>query len=152
MEKGGKVVWEDRGQLVFTLPNQQGGTTWCRVTANSGLGQQYLNIVGGKPFRKSFAFGPAQMEEALDTDGRVRLYGILFDFDKATLVPESLKQLGYMIILLKENPDLNLEVQGHTDNKGSDNHNLELFQRRAETVVVFMGLFGVDSNRFIPKG
>jgi outer membrane protein OmpA-like peptidoglycan-associated protein len=80
------------------------------------------------------------------------LYGIFFDFDKATLKPESLRLLGYMITLLKENSALKLEVQGHTDNKGSDNYNLELSQRRAETVVGFMGLFGVDSSRLIPKG
>jgi OmpA-OmpF porin, OOP family len=151
-EKGGQVVFEDVAQLVLTIPREDGGITWLRVAGNAGLGQQDLIIVDEKPFKKSMTFGPAEMKAALDADGRVQLYGILFDLDKATLQPDSIEQLQHLLILLNENPDLSLEVQGHTDDQGSDDYNLELSSRRAETVVTWLGLFGIDSSRLEPKG
>jgi len=129
-----------------------GGVTWLRVSGNAGLGQQDLIIVDEKPFKKSLTFGPAEMKAALDAEGRVQLYGILFDLDKSSLQPESTRQLQHVVILLKDNPDLTLEVQGHTDDQGSDDYNLELSQLRAETVVAYLGLFGIDSSRLVPKG
>ncbi|MCK9262477.1 MAG: OmpA family protein [Deltaproteobacteria bacterium] len=151
-EKGGRVVYEDVGQMVLTIPRDDGGVTWLRVSGNAGLGQQDLIIVDEEPFKKSLTFGPAEMKAALDADGRIQLYDILFDLDKATLQPESTKQLQHVVTLLKDNPDLMLEVQGHTDDQGSDDYNLKLSQRRAETVVTYLGLFDIDTSRLVPKG
>jgi len=151
-EKGGRVVYEDVGQMVLTIPRDDGGVTWLKVTGNAGLGQQDLIIVDEKLFKKSLTFGPAEMKSALDAEGRVQLHGILFELDKATLQPESTKQLQHVVTLLKDNPDLMLEVQGHTDDQGSDDYNLKLSQRRAETVVAYLGLFGIDPSRLVPKG
>jgi outer membrane protein OmpA-like peptidoglycan-associated protein len=53
---------------------------------------------------------------------------------------------------LKANPELKLEVQGHTDNQGNDDYNLKLSQKRAETVAAYLQLFGIDSGRLTPKG
>jgi OmpA-OmpF porin, OOP family len=151
-EKGGRVVFEDVGQMVLTIPRDGGGVTWLRVSGSAGLGQQDLIIVDEEPFKKSLVFGPAEMKAALDAEGRVRLHGILFDLDKATLQPESTKELQHVVTLLKDYPDLILEVQGHTDDQGAEDYNLKLSQRRAETVVVYLGLFGIDSRRLLPKG
>lgn len=151
-EKGGRVVYEDVGQMVLTIPRDDGGVTWLRVSGNAGLGQQDLIIVDEKPFKKSLTFGPAEMKAALDAEGRVQLHGILFDLDKSSLQPESTRQLQHVVILLKDNPDLTLEVQGHTDDQGSDEYNMKLSQLRAETVVAYLGLFGIDSSRLVPKG
>jgi OmpA-OmpF porin, OOP family len=151
-EKGGCVVFEDTGQLVLTIPRDDGGITWLRVSGNAGLGQQDLIIVDEQPFKKSLTFGPAEMKAELDAQGRVALYGILFDLDKDTLQPESAEQLLDVMTLLKSNPDLKLEIQGHTDDQGSDDYNLKLSQRRAETVVTFLGLFDIDTSRLVPKG
>jgi hypothetical protein len=57
-----------------------------------------------------------------------------------------------VVVLLKENPELKIEVQGHTDDQGSEDYNLKLSQRRAETVVTYLSLFGIDPNRLMPKG
>jgi len=151
-EKGGRVVFEDVGQMVLTIPRDDGGVTWLRVSGSANLGQQDLIIVDEKPFKKSLTFGPAEMKAALDKDGRVQLYGILFDLDKATLQPKSVQQLQHVVTLLKDNPDLKLEVQGHTDDQGSDDYNLKLSQRRAETVVAYLGLFDIDTSRLVPRG
>lgn len=151
-EKKGQVVFESNTHLVFTLPREDGGTTYCQYTGSANLGQQYLTIVDEAPFRKSLAFGPAEMKAALDADGRVLLHDILFDHDKASLQKESLKQLEHVVTLLKENAGLNVEIQGHTDDQGSDAYNLELSQRRADTVRGFLLLFGVDETRLSAHG
>jgi len=151
LEKGGTILFEDQGYLTFTLPGDDGSTTWCEVHIWN-KSQQDLRIIEEAGFKKSLTFGPAEMKAALDADGRVQLYGIVFDLDKATLQQESTKQLQHVVILLKENPELKIEVQGHTDDQGSDDYNLKLSQRRAETVVTYLGLFGIDSGRLTPKG
>ena len=151
-EMGGEILYEDRSFLTFSVPRDDGGITYCEYTGNASLGQQYLTIVDEKPFKKSLVFGPAQMKSALDKDGRVLLYEILFDYDKASLQKESLKQLEHVITLLQENPDLTLEVQGHTDDQGSDDYNLDLSQQRAETVRAFLLLFGVPDQSLFAKG
>lgn len=151
LEKGGAILYEEGGYLTFTLPGHDGSTTWCEVHIWN-YSQQDLRIIEEKGFKKSLTFGPAEMKAALEADGRVQLYGILFDTDKATLKVESTKQLQHVLTLLKENPALRIEVQGHTDDQGGNDYNLKLSQQRAETVVSYLALFGIDTQRLAPKG
>jgi outer membrane protein OmpA-like peptidoglycan-associated protein len=151
-EKGGRVVYEDVGQMVLTIPRDNGGVTWLRVAGSANLGQQDLIVIDEKPFKQSLVFGPAQLKEALDKDGKVALYGIHFDLDKATLKPNSVKQLQHVVTLLLTYPQLKLEVQGHTDNQGKADYNMKLSQKRAETVNQYLQLFGISSKRLVPKG
>jgi outer membrane protein OmpA-like peptidoglycan-associated protein len=74
------------------------------------------------------------MKLDLDKYGRVRLY-INFDFNQATIRPDGKPILGEVVKLLKENPDLALEINGHTDNVGTHDYNVQLSQRRAKAVV-----------------
>lgn len=150
LEQGGEIKFEN-GVLVFTVPRDDGGITWCQLETTT-LGQTYLTIVDEKPFERSLTFGPLEIKAALDKDGRIILYDILFDYDKATLKQSSDKQLQHIVTMMLENPDLKVEVQGHTDNQGSDEYNLNLSQLRAETVASYLGLFGIHSERLIPKG
>lgn len=135
LEQGGEVKFEDpRGVLVFTVPRDDGGITWCQVDPTS-LGQTYLTIVDEQPFKKSLVFGPAEMKTALEMDGRIILYDILVDYDQASLQQSSDEQLQHILTLMLDTPELKMEVQGHTDSQGGDEYNLELSQKRAETVV-----------------
>ena len=151
LEKDGQILYENQGYLTFTLPGDNGSITWCEVHIWN-KSQQDIRIIEEKGFKKSLTFGPAEMKSALDKEGRVQLYGILFNVDKATLKVQSTKQLQYVVTLMKDNSELILEVQGHTDNQGSDDYNLKLSQRRAEAVVIYLELFGIDSSRLVPKG
>ena len=151
LEKGGEILYENQGYLTFTLPGDDGSKTWCEVHIWN-KSQQDIRVIEEAGFKKSLTFGPADMKAALDADGRVQLYGILFDVDKATLKDESVKQLQHVVTLMKDNPELTLEVQGHTDDQGSDDYNLKLSQSRAETVATYLGLFGIDSSRLAPRG
>lgn len=152
VEKGGEVLFEDQGQLVFSLPREDGGKTWCKVAPVANLGQQYLTIIDEKGFEKSLTFSAEEMKMALDQDGHIALYGILFDLDQASLQQDSIKELNHVVTLLRQNPDLKLEIQGHTDSQGTDTYNSTLSQKRAETVKSFLQLFGIAGERLQAKG
>ena len=153
LASSGEITFEHRVHgLYFTLPRDDGGVTWARVQTAAGAGRTTLTIVDEKPLETSLEFGPSEMKAALDADGRVALYGILFDINKATLQQASDKQLQDVLTLLLEHPDLKLEVQGHTDSDGSAAHNLELSDRRAESVLKYLTLFGINPARLESKG
>ena len=151
-EAGGEVLYEDQGYLHFRLPKNDGGYTWCRISTNAGLGQIYMNIIDEKGFTQSIIFGADELKKTLDADGKVLLYGILFDVDKSDLKQESEKQLSHIVSLMLKYPALKLEVQGHTDNQGKPEYNLKLSQSRAETVRTYLQLFGIQANRLKAKG
>jgi outer membrane protein OmpA-like peptidoglycan-associated protein len=78
--------------------------------------------------------GGSQMETTLAQKKPVEIYGIYFDFNKATIKPESEVVLQQIAGIMQKNPDWKLDVRGHTDNVGEDNFNLGLSQRRAAAV------------------
>jgi OOP family OmpA-OmpF porin len=87
----------------------------------------------------------------VDTKGceiknEIRLPGVVFATDKAELLPESYPVLNEAIATLKKNPDLRIEVAGHTDSRGSDAHNQALSQRRAQTVAKYLKDGGVTNE------
>ena len=82
----------------------------------------------------------------------VLIDNIFYDFDKATLRPESTEALDQLVKLLNENPHVTIELSAHTDYKGSDQYNERLSQRRAESVVKYLIAHGIASDRLTPKG
>lgn len=99
------------------------------------------------------ATAPSAIEEQLEDDGRAEVYGIYFDFDKATLKPESAPVLKEIAALLAKNPAWKLDVEGHTDNIGTDAHNLALSKARAEAVTAaLVSEYGIDAARLAPAG
>ena len=82
----------------------------------------------------------------------VLIENIFYDFDKATLRPESQTALDELVNLLNENPNITIELSAHTDYKGSAQYNERLSQRRAESVVNYLIAHGIASDRLTPKG
>lgn len=82
----------------------------------------------------------------------VLIDNIFYDFDKATLRPESTEALDNLIALLNENPNVTIELSSHTDNRGSDAYNEKLSQRRAESVVNYLIEHGIATDRLSPMG
>ena len=82
----------------------------------------------------------------------VLIENIFYDFDKATLRPESATALDELVRLLNENPNVTIELSAHTDYKGSEEYNEGLSQRRAESVVNYLIEHGIASDRLTPKG
>lgn len=82
----------------------------------------------------------------------VLIDNIFYDFDKATLRPESTKALDELVKLLNENPNVTIELSAHCDYKGSQQYNKLLSQRRAEAVVNYLIAKGIARDRLSPVG
>lgn len=82
----------------------------------------------------------------------IRLNNIFFEFDKATLQPESYPELNRLVNVMKENEALNIAIAGHTDSKGSDLYNLELSDERAKAVRQYLIDQGIEMVRISAQG
>jgi len=78
--------------------------------------------------------------------------GILFDIDKSDLRPVSQTNLAELAKILNKYPDTNILIEGHTDDTGSDAHNLTLSNARAQTVALYLETLEVKSARFSTVG
>ena len=86
------------------------------------------------------------------TDAKIITHGINFDIDKSTIKPESMGTLNMIAGIMKDDPDLKFEIDGHTDNSGVAAHNLILSQQRANAVKDQLQKLGVDAGRLSTKG
>ncbi len=113
----------------------------------------YLNI-GGEEYSIKVADVGANNDLAkqLTKSCHIALYGVLFDFNKASLKAESDSVLQRVLALFQQDPTLKLEVQGHTDNVGSDDYNQKLSNARASAVVAWLVKHGVAADRLSFKG
>lgn len=72
---------------------------------------------------------------------------IFYDFDKATLRPESKTALDEIVVMLEDNPNVSVEMGAHTDRKGSEEYNIGLSERRAKSVVDYLVEKGISPDR-----
>jgi OOP family OmpA-OmpF porin len=86
------------------------------------------------------------------TASKIVTHGIHFGIDRATIEPQSMGTLNMIVSLMKNNPDLKFEVDGHTDNSGDAAHNLALSMQRADAVKAQFISMGIDESRLTTKG
>jgi outer membrane protein OmpA-like peptidoglycan-associated protein len=142
---------------------------WTIVDSSGGIGQSdavivahfakngrdiwaYLHHGGGEMLFRVADKGGDNLAQQLAKQCHVALYGVLFDFNKATLKPESASVLSRVADLLTKDPGLKVEVQGHTDNVGSDAYNQKLSEGRANSVMAWLAAHGIAANRLSAKG
>lgn len=77
---------------------------------------------------------------------------IFYDFDKATLRPESKSALDQLAQMLRDNPNITIEMASHTDRKGTDDYNVNLSLRRAKSVVDYLVVAGIAADRLQAQG
>ena len=82
----------------------------------------------------------------------ILIENIFYDFDRATLRPESETSLNELVKMLNDNPNVSIELGAHTDLKGSEQYNLRLSDRRARSVVDYLIKSGINPDRLQPKG
>lgn len=124
---------------------------WYIITASA---EGYLNTVDSvwvndrdvTPVTKDIMLQP------IEVGVTVRLKNIYFDFDKTTLKNESFTELNKVVEFLQQNPSVEIEISGHTDNKGSDDYNENLSQGRSEAVVSYIISQGIDAYRLTAHG
>ena len=77
---------------------------------------------------------------------------IFYDFDRATLRPESKEALDELARMLRDNPNITIEMASHTDRIGSEEYNLDLSQRRAKSVIDYLIAAGITPDRLQYQG
>lgn len=82
----------------------------------------------------------------------LRLQNIHYNFDKYDIRPDAAKILDELVRTLRDNPTLKIELASHTDSRGSDSYNLDLSQRRAQSVVDYLVRRGISRARLTAKG
>ncbi|HEX6881578.1 MAG TPA: OmpA family protein [Terriglobales bacterium] len=98
-----------------------------------------------------------QLNQVLQTKDTARglivnMSDVLFDFNKATLKPGARERLARVAGVVLAYPDLRLQIEGYTDNVGSDTYNMQLSEKRAETVRNYLVSQGVNANNITARG
>lgn len=104
-----------------------------------------VGLTDSKVFEHDFYLTPIPV-------GEIVIPGIEYDFDKATLRPESQKILDDLAAFLELNDNISVEIAAHTDARGSDSYNLNLSQRRAQSCVDYLISKGIAADRLQAKG
>lgn len=148
-------------QYLLARHSQTGGDLY--VSAHTVLGELVddrpvtaLQILEEKPLETGMVqvdVNARAMAEGIDEEGGVRIYGIHFDTDEATIQEGSESTLNEIAKLLEQNPELKLGVVGHTDATGEVQYNMDLSKQRAEAVVELLSSeHGVSADRLNPYG
>jgi OOP family OmpA-OmpF porin len=77
---------------------------------------------------------------------------VLFDFDSAEIKSEAFPMLDDSVLILKKNPEMTVEIDGHTDSTGTAKYNMNLSERRAKSVMKYFVDKGVEAERLTTKG
>lgn len=99
-----------------------------------------------EPFEKTILLSPIRAGQQMS------LHNVFFDLDSWTLREESLPELGNLLDLLKNNPGLVVEIGGHTDSTGTEEHNYKLSEQRAGVVRDYLINNGIEAGRLKYKG
>lgn len=120
-------------------------------------GVSYVMLAGAKGYlnaKQEFTSDTAEEDAEYSVDFSlasinkpVVIDNIFYDFDKASLRPESKQALDEMAKIMRDNPNITIEMASHTDRKGSDEYNLALSERRAKSVIDYLISVGIQSDR-----
>lgn len=131
---------------------QVNDTLYCKAFNNRTVA--LVHVLEPKPRdQKMVLVKSDEMAQSISTSGRVALYGLFFDTNKAELKPESAPTMEEIAKLINSDPKLAVLIVGHTDNQGAYDYNVDLSKRRAETVVSILAkYYKVDPKRMRPAG
>ncbi len=125
-------------------------------------GVKYVMLAGAKGYlnaRQQFTSDTAEEDAEYGVDFILAsinkpniVENIFFDFDKATLRPESMTALDELVTMLRDNPNVTVEMAAHTDRHGSDEYNLALSERRAKAVTDYLTAAGIPEQRLQHQG
>ena len=133
------------GTRVVNLPNVQQPTWFAFQVPFDYVGLTFIrNVVLAKGAVELYDRNASDIDKAIAETGKFVTNNILFETGKATLKAESMSEIEKVAAYMKKNPRVRFEVQGHTDNQGSDKVNDPLSQQRAEAVVKALADLGVD--------
>lgn len=128
----------------------QKGAQWVKLYVVSDAYE--LTAVKQKPMEQVMTANAHGWAQQINQAGRVSVYGINFDTAKSTIRPDSEPALNELVKLLQANTSWAMLVAGHTDNVGAQAKNLALSRERAQSVISWLSMHGVDGARLVPAG
>lgn len=150
--QGAMKVFAD-GKRIISLPKVQRPLWFCFHVPFDYEGLTYLrNVVLARGGIDLYERNLAAIGKSVQETGKFITNDILFDTGQATLKQESMEKIRNVAAFMEMHPDLVFEVQGHTDNQGSDEINDPLSQQRAETIVKALTGLGIDGARLEAVG
>lgn len=140
----------ETGKYIITLPN---GTNYSYFAERSG----YYSVSNNIDLSSQNEFSELIVDIVMNSvqslqNTAIVLNNIYFDFDKFDLMEASFTELNRVVKFLNDNQGVKIEISAHTDSKGSDDYNLSLSQKRAESVVNYLVQQGVDPSRLTARG
>ncbi len=148
---GGKILADDE-RVILGRFEKSGVKTWVLCSAHNEGRNYELIIVEAKAMEQEVVADASALKSGLAAEGKVAVYGILFDTNKAVVKPESEPALVQITKLLQQDPRLQLFVVGHTDGVGTPEANQKLSSDRAAAVVQALASRGVAAARLKPMG
>jgi outer membrane protein OmpA-like peptidoglycan-associated protein len=85
-------------------------------------------------------------------DKSIVLENIYYDLDKAEIREDAARELDKLVAILRDNPEITIELSSHTDSRATDEYNLDLSQRRASSAVDYIISQGIQADRLVAKG
>lgn len=163
---GGCATWNktQKGAAVGTAAGGATGAIIGRASGNTALGAIIGAAVGGA---SGAVIGRQMDKQAEDIktqvpDAKVERVGegivvefssnVLFGFDEADLSAEAKSNLNKLVTVLNTYPETDIEIQGHTDSKGSESYNQKLSKKRANKVSDYLANQGIANNRLSIQG
>ena len=138
-------VYMDDARLL-NIPNIADNPTGITIGAyNHSSGNYFIKNI-------RIAKGAVPLYDKFLTDGKFVTTGIKFDVNKATIKPESMGTINYVVKMMTDHPELNFSVEGHTDSDGNDAMNQQLSEARSKAVMAKMIELGVSADRLSSKG
>ena len=153
-----------KGAVIGTASGGVIGAVIGRASGNTALGALIGATVGGATGAIIGRQMDKQAEEIRKTVPGAEVYRVgegiivefsdkvLFSVNKSDLNPSSKSNLDNLKIILEKYPDTDIEIQGHTDNSGTDEYNMSLSKKRAASVSNYLSSVGIPSRRITTKG
>ena len=153
-----------KGAAIGTAAGGAAGAVIGRASGNTAMGTVIGAAVGGVSGAVIGRKMDKQAEEIRNKvpDAKVERVGegivvefksnILFGFDKSDLTGEAKENLGKLVTILNDYPDTDIAIYGHTDNKGSEDYNQRLSERRAKEVADYLKSNKIAASRLTTKG
>lgn len=154
---GGKILFEkSNGEKgYYSFKTKDGKVIWVEVKSLvTTSGKKYkLTIIEEGKMRQDVKINADLIKNALELDGRIAIYGIYFDTGKSIVKEDSEPALIEIAKFLKDNPDINCWVVGHTDSNGSFQINSQLSLKRAKAVRdLLIKKYNVAEHRLFAEG